>query len=698
MTGTATLARALTLQNEGRVAAAVAMYRDLANALSASGSHAEALPCYDRALALQPDLARAHRGRGAALLALGQPEAAQASFREALRLAPSDDQALNALGVALERLSRPDEARQCFNRAITLNPANVDAHHNLSLIEAAADRHAEALMHIERALALQPLHPALHTNRGTELLALGRPAEAVESFDRAVGSSGAGAAPHHNRGLALASLGRHAEALASFERALALAPEATSTHLWRGKMCLKLGRPAEALASFDPAAQLAPQQFDVHFQRGVALALLERYDESLASFSTAVILNPDSAEAVGNRGAVLVRLFRPAEALPDFARAVVLKPDYADAFLNAGIARRGLGRYREALDDLDRALSIRPEDPTAAWMKALLHLALGEFREGWPLYESRAQLPHARQLQRTLPGTRWTGTEPLAGRTLLVYADQGLGDTLQLCRYIPMLEALGANVVFEVQPALTLLLRSLGMRGRLVGRGEALPEFDLHIPLLSVPLAVRAELDSIPGGVPYLRVDPAAIRWWGERLAALPGLKVGLNWCGNPEAEKLAALEARSFPLIAAAALAGVQDVSLVSLQKGAGAAQLAEVAFGSQLMQLADPHHMGAEELAAETAAIIMGLDVVITCDTALAHLAGALGARVWVVLQAVPDWRWLIGRDDSPWYPTMRLFRQRTPGDWSEVFERVAAELAALRMHEDPQDSAHPEGPMLD
>jgi len=175
----------------------------------------------------------------------------------------------------------------------------------------------------------------------------------------------------------------------------------------------------------------------------------------------------------------------------------------------------------------------------------------------------------------------------------------------------------------------------------------------------------------------------------------LPGLKVGLNWCGNPEAEKLAALEARSFPLTAAAALAGVRDVSLVSLQKGAGAAQLAEVAFGSQLMQLADPHHMGAEELAAETAAIIMGLDVVITCDTALAHLAGALGARVWVVLQAVPDWRWLIERDDSPWYPTMRLFRQRTPGDWSEVFKRVAAELtalaaelAALRMPEDPQE----------
>src|SRR2546430_5009534 len=313
-------------------------------------------------------------------------------------------------------------------------------------------------------------------------------------------------------------------------------------------MCLKLGRPAEALASFDRAALLAPQQFDVHFQRGVALALLERHHESLASFSTAVILNPDSAEAVGNRGAVLVRLFRPAEALPDFARAVVLKPNSADAFLNAGIARRGLGRYREALDDLDRALSIRPEDPTAAWMKALLHLALGEFREGRPLYESRAQLPHARQLQRTLPGTRWTGTEPLAGRTLLVYADQGLGDTLQFCRYIPLLEAMGANVVFEVQPVLKPLLGSLAMRGALIGRGEPLPRFDLHIPLLSLPLALRTELDTIPGGIPYLKVDPAAVRSWGKRLAALPGCKVGLNWQGNPRAGKMSGPAARPFP------------------------------------------------------------------------------------------------------------------------------------------------------
>src|SRR5207302_5580764 len=211
-------------------------------------------------------------------------------------------------------------------------------------------------------------------------------------------------------------------------------------------------------------------------------------------------------------------------------------------------------------------------------------------------------------------------------------------------------------------------------------RGEPLPPFDRQTPLGSLPLAVGTGLDTIPVGIPYLHVDPAPARAWAQRLSALPGLKVGLNWHGNPEAERLAALEARSFPLAAAAALARITGVSLVSLQKGCGSEQRAEVEFSRAIAQLTDPLHMGPGEIAEETAAILMGLDLVITADTALAHLAGALGARVWVVLQAVPDWRWLIERDDSPWYPTMKLFRQRTPGDWSEVFERVSAELTAL------------------
>jgi ADP-heptose:LPS heptosyltransferase len=198
---------------------------------------------------------------------------------------------------------------------------------------------------------------------------------------------------------------------------------------------------------------------------------------------------------------------------------------------------------------------------------------------------------------------------------------------------------------------------------------------------LSLPLALHTELDTIPGGVPYLHVDPEALNTWSERLAVLPGFKIGLNWHGNPEAEQLSALQARSFPLSAAAPLARLAGLSLVSLQKGPGAEQREQVEFSGQVVQLTDPLYLGADEIATETAALIKTLDLVITADTALAHLAGALGARVWLVLQAVPDWRWLIDRADSPWYPTMQLFRQRTPGNWAEVFGRIATQIATQR-----------------
>jgi Tetratricopeptide repeat len=428
----------------------------------------------------------------------------------------------------------------------------------------------------------------------------------------------------------------------------------------------------------------------MYFQRGVALAKLERYEESAAGFGQALALEPMSPEALNNRGAVLVRLFRPAEAVEDFIGAVIRRPDYVDAYINAGNAQKGLGRYQEALRNFERALSLRPDDPIATWSMAVLKLALGEFREGWPLYEARMRIEPASRLQRSFGVPRWSGLEALTGKTLFVHAEQGLGDTLQFCRYIGLLEAAGAKVVFEVQPQLVQLLGSLETHATIIARGEPLPPFDLHTPLLSLPLAFHTDIDSIPGGVPYLNVEPAATRTWKERLSALPGFKVGLNWHGNPEAEKLAALQARSFPLAAAAALTRLPGVSLVSLQKGPGAEQRGQVEFGAAVAQLTDPTQMGPDEIANETAAIMMGLDLVITADTALAHLAGALGVPVWVVLQAVPDWRWLTDRSDSPWYPTMRLFRQRTPGDWPEVFDRVAAELATARARGDRQHRA--------
>jgi tetratricopeptide (TPR) repeat protein len=666
------------------------LHANLGGALQAVGRYEEALYCYERAVALQPQLALAHRGRGSLLLLLGRIEAAAASLERASQLAPADDQALNTWGAALERLNRLEQALQCFNQALALNPNNVDAHHNKALIEVALNRHAEALPSFERALSLRPRSAALHTNHGVALLALGRAAEALASFEQAIAIRGDELTPHHNRGLALMHLKRYAEAGESFERALRIAPASRQSVLWRGKAHLKLNRPAEALTCFERALTLEPGEFDAQFQRGMALALLERHEESVAAFGQAVALNERSAEGFNNRGAVLMRLFRPEEALVDFEHALALDESYADAHLNAGHARRGLGRHLEALTSYDRAQALRPEDAAVTWSKAVLTLGLGDFRAGWPLYEARLQLEPARQLhERPLGRPRWSGDSPLEGKTLFVYAEQGLGDTLQFCRYLPVLNRMGARVVFEVQPALKGILASLPFEGELIARGEPMPPFDCYIPLLSLPLALHTQIDSIPGGVPYLSVDAAARAHWADRLVALTGLKIGINWRGNPEAEKRSALQARSFPLAAAAPLATLPGMSLVSLQKGAGAEELGQVEFGARIAQLTDPGYMGADEIAAETAPLLLGLDLVITGDTALAHLAGALGAQVWVVLQSVPDWRWLTDRADSPWYPTMRLLRQRTAGNWPELFERIAAELEAGRVAGAPRST---------
>jgi tetratricopeptide (TPR) repeat protein len=538
-----------------------------------------------------------------------------------------------------------------------------------------------ALTSLNEAVRLEPDDYVALNGMGVILLSVNQFPKALACFDRALLLQPNDPIANHNRGLALMSLARPAAARQSFERTLQLAPGSQPSWLWQGKCDLALQRPAEALASFERAKSLAPGDFAAHFQAGIALAQLTRNREALASFTCALACNPRSAEAFNNRGAVAVRMFHPDSALADFQRAIELSPGYVDAYVNQGNTLKGLGRYREALAPLERALALRPGDIEATWSKALLLLSQGDFAGGLPLYEARLQRDPVRRLQRDFNRPRWNGQPSLAGRSVLVHAEQGLGDTLQFARYLRPLEDLGAEVTFEVQPVLMQVLRSLPLRGKLLARGDSLPNTEFHIPLLSLPLALGTRIDTIPGGVPYLCVDPQDTRAWQERLAALPGRKIGLNWHGNPRAESLSALQARSFPLAAAAPLAELPGITLVSLQKGAGSEQRAQVGFTDRIAQLTDPLHLGAAEIATETAAILQCLDLVITADTALAHLAGALGVQVWLVLQAVADWRWLVDRTDSPWYPTMRLFRQRSTGDWTEVFQRIARELTMLQ-----------------
>lgn len=621
------------------------MHTNLGNVLGELGRNAEALDAYDRAVALKSDLAAAHRGRGIALMRLTRPEEALSSLNRVVQLAPGDAQAHNDLGVALERLGRNREALEHFDRAIALNSHYLEPYRNRGLLQMSLGHHAEALSSIEQTLTLQPRQPAVLADRGDALRALGHAAEALSSYDQSLAIAPGEARVHHHRALALLTLQRHSDALASVERALAL----------------------------------SPRDVGAHFHRGVALARLQRHEEALASFDRVLELGGRSAEALNNRGGELAQLARHREALEAFLAALECKPDCLEAYSNAAYTLQALGRFAEALQNFDRALSIDPEHTASLWGKGLLKLTLGEFEPGWSLYESRLRFAHLRQYLRSCPALRWSGAETLAGKTILIQAEQGLGDTVQFSRYIPLLEAQGARVFFEVPVELTKLLRSFRMRGTLLTRADPLPQVDYHCPLLSLPLAFRTQAHTIPADVPYVSVDPAAVDEWRARLRASPGVKVGVNWQGQIATEKQPWIRGRSFPLACAAPLARVRGVSLVSLQKGPAAEQRTAVEFGGALMQLTDPLDTGADALI-ETAALMSALDLVVTSDTLVAHLAGALRIPVFVVLQAVPDWRWLLDRADSPWYPGMRLFRQRESGDFQEVFERVAREVETL------------------
>jgi tetratricopeptide (TPR) repeat protein len=544
-------------------------------------------------------------------------------------------------------------ADSSFNRALEL--------HQLG-------RFDEALVICDRALALRPADPEAHYYRGNALRGLGRPAEAVASYDRALALRPAFAEALNNRGNALQSLDRLDEALASYDQSLALRPEHADTLNSRGAALQRLQRLDEALVSFDRALALRPTYAEALFNRGIVLQELNRLDEALASYDRALVLQPDYPEALNNRGNTLQGMDRPEEALASFDRALALRPEYADALNNRGNVLRTLNRPREALASFDRALNLRPDYPDAHWNSSLACLLLGDFARGWQEYEWRWQVPALRQPVRPFQKPRWQGGEALAGKTIFVYAEQGLGDTIHFCRYARLLAARGARVVLEVQPILKTLLEGLAGVHTLISRGESPPEFAFECPLLSLPLAFGTDLGSIPAEPHYLVPDEHRVGAWQARLGVRTGMRVGLVWAGNPT---LGNDRTRSVPLQMLTRLA-IPGVQLISLQK--------ELRDGDRELLAAHPEilHLG-DELTdfADTAALMASLDLVISVDTAAAHLAGALGRPVWILQRFAPDFRWLLDREDSPWYPSARLFRQPRFGDWDSVINRVALAL---------------------
>ncbi len=638
------------------------------------GRYTEALDLVHAALKLDPRAAPAQSNLGLILRKSGRLEEALASFDKALALQPNHVDALNNRGGVLQELGRLDEALTHFDKALVSRPGYAEAHYNRGGALQKLARLDEALASYDRALALRPDYVDALINRGGVLKELGRLDEALASYDEAVALRPDRAEARYNRGGALQGLGRLEEALASYEEALAIKADHVEALVNRGVALRELKRPDEALASFDKALALEPNDAEAQNNRGVALKELGRAEEELACYDRALALNPNYAEAHNNRGSALLFLHRPEEALASFDAALAIRPDYVEALNNRGLALLDLKRVNEALACCEKALALDPDYVEALYNRGWVALLMGDFPRGWKGYEFRWVKKDAPPREIIPPFPQWKG-EDLHCKRILVYDEQGAGDVFQFSRFLTEICALGACVVFQLRPALHRLLQAFAGMIRFVSTVPPGEDFDFQCALLSLPAVLETTLDSVPASASYLAAESSRAAHWRRRLGD-HGFKIGICWQGNPK-NKIDI--GRSIPLRCFEPMAAVPGVRLISLQKTYGVDQLSDL-----------PPHMTVETLGVDfdagpdafldSAAVMSCLDLIVTSDTSIAHLAGALGRPVWVALKHVPDWRWMLDRGDSPWYPTMKLYRQNKRDAWDEVFAAIAQDVARL------------------
>ncbi|MCK9918828.1 tetratricopeptide repeat protein [Microbacteriaceae bacterium K1510] len=636
--------------------------------LAVLNRHAEAVDAYERAIALKPDYAEAHNNRGNALRALARTEDALAAFDRALALKSDYAEAHNNRGNALMELGRQNDALTSYNAALAARPAYADALVNRGQCLNALKRADEALADFDKALALNPRHAVALKERGRLLFDRGELAAALDCYDRSLAITPDDAETHARRGLALRDLKRFDEAFAAYDRALALKPDFIDAVVARGNVFYQMGRFAEGLAEYERALAMQPDFAYGFNNRGNALHALGRHDEALASYEQALAIDPEYTEAYNNRGNALVELNRLDDALTDYNAAIASKP-FASALVNRGSALRYLDRTDEAMASFDQAIALEPNMPEAHWNKALLCLTFGDYERGLEGYEWRWR--GATELApRGFSQPQWRG-EDIAGKTIFLHAEQGFGDSIQMLRYLPLVKAKGARIVLELPDALVPLLGPMAEGVTVFNRGTPLPPFDVHCPLMSLPLAFGTRVETVPAEVPYLHVPAERLDRWRARLPKGETRRIGLVWSGKPSHKND---HNRSIPLARLASWIATPGLSFVSLQREYRDADLPVLA------QLPIARIDDALVDFADTAAAVEQCDLVIAVDTAVAHLAGSLGKPLWVLLSHIQDWRWLRERADSPWYPSARLFRQARDGNWDGVIATLSRELAVF------------------
>ena len=614
--------------------------RNLGLTLRSLGRRGEAIGMFEKALALRPNFAKAARNLGVALMEQGETAKAETPLRQAVQLAPSVAANRAALGAALRTLGKTDEAIGEYRAAVDQAPDNADFWFAFGNLLRAADRHLEAATAYSRALALRANWPAALSNLAGTRLSLGAPAEAEELARRAVELEPKNPELMVNLGAILQSQKRHGEAI----------------DLYR-----------QALTEDDRSAR-------AHMSLAIALQANGEGAAAIASAERAASLDSESAETQALLGQVMAAEGRFAEAEEASRRRVALNPADAEAYIAHGDALRALERLNEAIEVYRRALAIAPESAHGHANLGMALLGAGRYAEGWPEYEWRWRVNKFPTCAR-YETPRWDGADP-SGKTVLLHAEQDHGDSIQFLRFALPVAARGARVVLECHALiLPLAARIPGVAAAVPSTGEV-PAHDLQVPLMSLPHILGSTLENLPPADCFA-VPEALTDKWRQRWRRLQGQRIGLAWQGS----KLHPGDrSRSIPLSRFAGLLLVPGYSFVSLQIGPGREQIAETGYGGRLLDpKADEHSSEAYADFLETAAMLQNLDLVVTVDTALAHLAGSLGRPTWVLLPRPADWRWLTERNTTPWYPSMRLFRQTTAGDWTSVLLEVERALRA-------------------
>jgi tetratricopeptide (TPR) repeat protein len=566
---------------------------------------------------------------------------------------------LFAEALAQHQARRYPEAEAAYRQLLTEHPEHPRLYFLLGALLQQTNRQDEAVLHLRRSLALEPENLLALNALGAALNDLGDWGEAEKALKSALALDPAYAKAAYNLGNLLLKMDRREEALAAFRQSIAADPQAIEPRNNLATILQSLGRGEEAIAALQETISLNPQHPDLYYNLGVALFEAGHFEEAEAAYQKAANLSPQRAEFHNNLGIALARLDRHQEAEAAYQKALELAPDFAKAWNNLGMLHQECGRLSEAEREYRRAIELTPDNPEAHWNLALCRLLQGDYAEGFAEYEWRWKIKG--KLLFTPQGGQpvWRG-EPLAGRVLLLHGEQGLGDTLQFSRYAKLLAERGEKIILAVQKPLARLMTGLHPAVKVIPGGEALPAFDCHSPLLSLPHLLGGE---IPSEVPYLAADPDEIAAWEAKLPARDGrLRVGMVWAGSRthRGDRLRSLSFGELaPLLKIKA-------HFVSLQLGEAASQAQGlIDLTSKIKDFAD------------TAALISCLDLVIGVDTAVLHLAGALNRPAFMLLPFAPDWRWLLERDDSPWYPSLRLFRQKRLGDWQSVIGQMPTDL---------------------